>query len=82
MILYLAGNFPQLSHIRKERAFVENLHKAGFDYNRLVSFYYQKEAEVVLRIKSDSLRKEEKPIELSQIKKPKMSKKLKTALFE
>lgn len=55
MNLYFAGNFPQLSDIEKERAFLRKIETAGFPYNRLVSFSFRKETNTVL-----SLRKERK----------------------
>jgi len=46
MILYFAGNFPQLSDIKKEKEFKERLP----EYNRLISFYYLNECETVLKL--------------------------------
>jgi len=46
MEIYLAGNFPQMSEPVREKAmakFVVGIEKKP--YNRLVSFYYQKEAD-------------------------------------
>lgn len=53
MKLYFAGNFPQLSDINKERAFRDRIEDGGFDYNRLVSFSFQKETRTVLALKKE-----------------------------
>ena len=53
MRLYFAGNFPQLSDIEKERAFRDRIEQGGFDYNRLVSFSFQKETRTVLKLKKE-----------------------------
>lgn len=53
MKLYFAGNFPQLSDIEKERAFRDRIEQGGFDYNRLVSFSFQKETRTVLQLKKE-----------------------------
>lgn len=74
MILYWAGNFPQLSDIRKERAFTNRLIKEHGRCNRLISFYYLKEAETVLKIKKELTTEKEVPPALDHIKKPTMSK--------
>ena len=53
MILYLSGNFPQLSDPVKEKAMAERVIKLGYDYHRLITFYYQKDANTVISIAKD-----------------------------
>lgn len=50
MILYLSGNFPQLSKIEKEQAMAERLKKDGIDYHRLMTFYYKKDCQTILTV--------------------------------
>jgi hypothetical protein len=50
MILYLSGNFPQLSDIKKERAMAKRLKSMGIDYHRLLTFYYKKDCETILKV--------------------------------
>lgn len=50
MILYLSGNFPQLSDPVKEKAMAERVIKMGYDYHRLITFYYQKDCNTVVNI--------------------------------
>ena len=50
MILYLSGNFPQLSKIEKEQAMAERLKKDGIDYHRLMTFYYEKDCQTILTV--------------------------------
>ena len=50
MILYLSGNFPQLSDPVKEKAMAERTIKMGYDYHRLITFYYQKDCNTVINI--------------------------------
>jgi hypothetical protein len=79
MILYLSGNFPQLSNIKKERIFIERLKKKGETYNRLISFYYREESETVLKLMEEINNPKERETHL--VEKPKMSKSLKTRTF-
>lgn len=53
MIVYLSGNFPQLSKIEKERKFKEELEKNDVEYHRLVTFFYPKDCNVVLQLKTE-----------------------------
>lgn len=50
MIVWLAGNFPMMQTPEKERRMKEALLKRGYDYNRLVSAWYDKGAENVIKI--------------------------------
>jgi lipocalin len=50
MTLYLSGNFPQLSKIEKERAMAERIQRLGYDYHRLMTFYYRKDCETILEV--------------------------------
>jgi len=56
MILYLAGNFPLLNNIKKEREFMDKLLSQGRPYHRLVSFYYPKTCKNVLQLKEEKLK--------------------------
>ena len=56
MIVYLSGNFPQLSKIEKERAFKDDLESRDYDYHRLGTFFYPKNLDVIM-----ALKKEENP---------------------
>lgn len=51
MIVYLSGNFPQLSKIEKEAAFKDKLESRGHDYHRLVTFFYPKDCKTVFTLK-------------------------------
>jgi hypothetical protein len=53
MIVYLSGNFPQLSKIEKERAFKEDLESRGYDYHRLGTAFYPKNLDVILQLKKE-----------------------------
>ncbi len=53
MILYLSGNFPQLSDPKKERAMADFIGENGLEYRRLITFYYKKDCLTVLKIKED-----------------------------
>jgi hypothetical protein len=53
MIVYLSGNFPQLSKKEKEQAFKDSLEERGFNYHRLATFFYPKAANTVLEIKRE-----------------------------
>jgi len=50
MILYLSGNFPQLSDINKERAMAEYCEKEFQGYHRLMTFYYQKDCQTIMTV--------------------------------
>lgn len=50
IILYLSGNFPQLSKIEKEQEMAERNQKAGVGYHRLMTFYYQKDCQTILQV--------------------------------
>jgi hypothetical protein len=71
--LFLAGNFPQLSKIEKERKFLTDLLEEGKEYNRLISFYYLDEAEVVLNLAREFSKGKEEYLE-EKIETPKMKK--------
>lgn len=51
MKLYAAGNFVFMKDPEKEMKFIEEVKKRGFESNRLVSFFFQKELQTVLEIK-------------------------------
>jgi hypothetical protein len=53
MIVYLSGNFPQLSKIEKEREFKRKLEAEGRCYHRLGTFFYPKAMDTVLKLKSE-----------------------------
>lgn len=80
MLLYFAGNFPQLSKIEKERKFIQRLQKKEQPYNRLITFYYPQEAEIVLKLIKEFTQPKEELI-THKVIKPKMAKKLKTKSF-
>jgi hypothetical protein len=61
MILYLSGNFPQLSDIDKERAMAVRIEAMGHDYHRLLTFYYENDCKTILQIGRE-LREKKKPI--------------------
>jgi hypothetical protein len=48
IILYLSGNFPQLAKPVKEVAMAESVIAMGYNYHRLMTFYYQKHCETIL----------------------------------
>lgn len=50
MILYLSGNFPQLSKKEKEKAMAEITEEEGSGYHRLMTFYYQKNCQTILTV--------------------------------
>lgn len=54
MILYLAGSFPHLYNIKKERALMERIEKKH-EYHRLTSFYYAKTCDTVLSLKGERM---------------------------
>ena len=55
MILFLAGSFPHLLSIEKEKGLMKKIEKRKSEYHRLVSFYYPKTCKVVLSLKKERL---------------------------
>jgi hypothetical protein len=53
MRLYLAGSFPHLTSFKKEKSLKECIESQGRTYNRLVSFYYPKTVETVLKVREE-----------------------------
>ena len=53
MVLYLSGNFPQLSDIKKEKAMAERIQKLGYEYHRLLTFYYIKDCLTILTVSKE-----------------------------
>jgi hypothetical protein len=60
MRLYLSGNFPQLMNPVKEKAFMESLLKRGYNYNRLITFFYPKHCETILTIIKEKMNESQK----------------------
>lgn len=50
MIIYLSGNFPQLSKIEKERDMAKFCEEVGLGYHRLMTFYYKKDCQTILTV--------------------------------
>jgi hypothetical protein len=50
ILLYLSGNFPQLSNINKEQTMAESVIAMGYDYHRLMTFYYIKDCITILTV--------------------------------
>jgi hypothetical protein len=50
MILYLSGNFPQLSKVEKEQAMADRITEMGLEYRRLMTFYYIKDCNTILTV--------------------------------
>ena len=50
MILYLSGNFPQLSKIEKEQEMADNNEEKSQGYHRLMTFYYKKDCQTILTV--------------------------------
>lgn len=48
--MYLSGNFPQLSNINKEQTMAESVIAMGYDYHRLMTFYYIKDCITILTV--------------------------------
>jgi len=48
IVLYLSGNFPQLATPAKELAMAESAIAMGYDYHRLLTFYYKTHCETIL----------------------------------
>ena len=53
MILYNAGNFPQMGDPEEERKMMNIVLDKYPYYNRLVSFFYKKEAENVIGVMNE-----------------------------
>lgn len=53
MNLFFAGNFPQMKKPELEREMEKRVHLLGFDYKRLISFYYAKDSQTVLDLKEN-----------------------------
>ena len=57
MIFYAAGNFVFMSNERKESEFRDLwINAFGEDYNRLVSFYFKKESDVIMSVTENEIR--------------------------
>ena len=50
MVLYLSGNFPQLSDINKERDMAKFCEEKGSGYHRLMTFFYIKDCKTILTV--------------------------------
>lgn len=59
--IFIAGNFPALQNIESERPIYNQIKNYGSDYQRLVSFFYLKEAMTALELKKEILNGEEGP---------------------
>jgi len=55
MKLFLAGNFPLMSNIEKEREMKDYVFSKDAPYNRLASFFYTKGAANLVEIRSEVL---------------------------
>lgn len=55
MILYLAGSFPHLYSIKKERELMELIEGLGYEYHRLTSFYYPQTCNTLLTLKGERM---------------------------
>ena len=53
MIMYLAGNFPQMSKPEYEKEMMDFVLKSFDDYARLLSFYHESGALNVLKVRED-----------------------------
>lgn len=53
MKLFLAGNFPLMSKIEKEREMKDYVLSRSSSYNRLASFFYVKGAENLVTVKGE-----------------------------
>ena len=54
MILYLAGSFPHLYSLKKEKELMEKIEKKH-EYHRLTSFYYPQTCNTVLQLKGERM---------------------------
>jgi hypothetical protein len=50
IILYLSGNFHQLSKIEKEKAMAKITEEEGSGYHRLMSFFYKDDCQTILTV--------------------------------
>ena len=50
MILFLSGNFPQLSKIEKELEMAKHNEETACGYHRLMTFYYIKDCDTILKV--------------------------------
>ena len=50
IVLFLAGNFPQLSKIEKEKAMSDHITSLGYEYHRLMTFFYIKDCRTILTV--------------------------------
>lgn len=51
MIYYASGNFVYMKDREKELQFIREVKKRGFDANRLISFFFAEEREMIMDIK-------------------------------
>lgn len=51
MVLYLSGNFPQLSKVEKELTMAKRIIDMGLEYHRLMTFFYRKDCETILTVR-------------------------------
>jgi hypothetical protein len=61
MKIFLAGNFPALQNVESERPIYNQIINYGSNYQRLVSFFYLKEAMTALEIKKEMLNERKQP---------------------
>ena len=54
MKLYFAGNFPMMKDPEKEKSTRDKILSLYPKYRRLVSFFFKKDAENLIRIKDES----------------------------
>lgn len=50
MRCYLAGNFPMMVYPALERKMKDELQERGYDYNRLISAWYENGARTVISV--------------------------------
>lgn len=60
ILLFLSGNFPSLSREDREQKLKNKIEAYGSEYKRLLTFYYQKEANVGLNVHKKKLRLKKK----------------------
>jgi hypothetical protein len=53
VITYLAGNIPALQKPNVERGIRQAVYRAGYDYNRFISFAFNPKIETVLELKEE-----------------------------
>jgi len=51
---YSAGNFVLMSSTEKEKKFVEEIKKRSGSCNRLISFFFKKELQTILKVEKIS----------------------------